>query len=181
MTENTLTPQPALELAKSHSDDGAYDQAKAILEGLARVVPQEPVVWKLMGAATFIIAVVIRVAQRHWWASRRVTPISDIFRPPPISVNPFLLDPTGANRGPGEPGAADGSALKGDRGVNAGDRPKPRLAAGTDDGRGNLTTVGNQDAPHGDSFSRQIVVTQTRHRWRRHARRTARSPAHRGI
>ena len=52
MPENTLTPQQALERAKSHYDDGAYDHAKAILEELARIVPQEPVVWKLMGAAT---------------------------------------------------------------------------------------------------------------------------------
>ena len=96
-------------------------------------------------------------------------------------MNHFLLDPTGANRGPGEPGAADRSAVKGDRRVNAGDRPKPRLAAGTDDGQGNLTTVGNQDAPHGESFSRQFVVTLIRHRCRRHARRTARSPSRRSI
>ncbi len=31
MTENTLTPRQALELAKSHYDDGAYNQAKAML------------------------------------------------------------------------------------------------------------------------------------------------------
>ena len=52
MTENTLTAQQALELAKSHYDDGAYDQAKVILEELARALPQEAVVWKLLGAAT---------------------------------------------------------------------------------------------------------------------------------
>jgi len=52
MTENTLTPLQVLELAKSHYDDGAYGQAKAILEELARIAPQDPVVWKLMGATT---------------------------------------------------------------------------------------------------------------------------------
>ncbi len=51
MTENTLTAQQALELAKSHYDTGAYDQANAILGDLVRVLPRESVVWKLMGAA----------------------------------------------------------------------------------------------------------------------------------
>lgn len=51
MTENTLTAQQALDLAKSHYDTGAYDQANAILGDLARALPREPVVWKLMGAA----------------------------------------------------------------------------------------------------------------------------------
>ncbi len=56
MAENTLTAQEArqaqqtLGLAKSHYDTGAYDQANAILGDLARVLPREPVVWKLMGA-----------------------------------------------------------------------------------------------------------------------------------
>ncbi len=52
MTENTLTAQQALDLAKSHYDSGAYDQATVLLRDLARAVPQEPVVWKLMGAAS---------------------------------------------------------------------------------------------------------------------------------
>lgn len=51
MTENTLTAQQALDLAKSHYDTGAYDQANAILGDLARALPREPVVWKLLGAA----------------------------------------------------------------------------------------------------------------------------------
>lgn len=51
MAENTLTAQQAFHLAKSHYDNHEYDQANAILGDLARVLPQEPGVWKLMGAA----------------------------------------------------------------------------------------------------------------------------------
>ncbi len=42
MTENTLTARQALDLAKSHYDNGAYDQATAVLKDLARAMPHEP-------------------------------------------------------------------------------------------------------------------------------------------
>ncbi len=52
MSPNTLTAEQALHLAKSHYDNHEYDQATAILTNLAGVAPNEPVVWKLMGAAS---------------------------------------------------------------------------------------------------------------------------------
>ncbi len=42
MTENTLTAQQAFDLAKSHYDSGAYDQAAVLLRDLARAAPHEP-------------------------------------------------------------------------------------------------------------------------------------------
>ncbi len=52
MSPNTLTVEQALHLAKSHYDNHEYDQATGILTHLARVAPNAPVVWKLMGAAS---------------------------------------------------------------------------------------------------------------------------------
>lgn len=51
MSPNTLTAEQAFHLAKSHYDNREYDQANAFLGDLARALPREPGVWKLMGAA----------------------------------------------------------------------------------------------------------------------------------
>ena len=51
MSPNTLTAERAFHLAKSRYDNHEYDQANAILGDLAKALPREPGVWKLMGAA----------------------------------------------------------------------------------------------------------------------------------